>query len=130
MDELKFVKKNANPKTHTTGDCVIRALSLALNQQWEETFEDLCKIAKKKCRMPNDQKVYESYLINKGWSKCSEPRNFDNTKMLIKDAVPYIKEKQLIIYAGSRHITYVEEMTLYDTWDCRRKTMHTYWRKL
>ena len=29
---------NPNPRSNLVGDCVIRALSLALNQDWDETY--------------------------------------------------------------------------------------------
>lgn len=126
---MNFVKYNANPKGKKAGDCVIRAISKALNQSWEKTYSDLCELGLKQCMMPNDKRVFEKYLKLKGWVKCSEPRTWDNHKQMICQAVPFIKDKKLIIYAGSLHVTYVDNQTLYDTWDCRMKTMHTYWRK-
>ena len=32
---------NCNPKGNRVGDCVIRAISKALNQSWEDTYIDL-----------------------------------------------------------------------------------------
>ena len=124
-----FVKYNANPKTDKAGDCVIRALSLALNQSWETTFKDLCELGLKMKRLPNDRKVFGKYLENKGWVKCSEPRNWDNTKMTINQAIPFIKEDIIIVKAGNLHVTCVKDKNIYDTWNCGNRTMHTYWRK-
>ena len=126
---MSYKEYNVNPKTNKAGDCVIRAISLALNQSWEQTYKDLCELGLKKCRMPNDPKVYESYLKDRGWVKCSEPRNWDNTKMKVYQALPFINEHILIIYAGSRHLTCAIDGVVYDTWNSSKQTMHTYWRK-
>lgn len=126
---MRYEYKNANPKTDKAGDCVIRAISLALNQSWETTYKDLFEIGLKMKRMPNDRKVWRKYLESKGWVKCSEPRNWDNTKMTIIRAVDYIKESEIIVNAGNLHVTYIKDKVLYDTWNCSNKTMHSYWRK-
>lgn len=122
-----FIKYDANGKTIKAGDCVIRALSKALNQSWEDIYRDLCEIGLKKHRMPNDRVVWGEYLKKKGWIKCSEPRNWDNTRMTVEAAVKYIKNKVLIINAGNLHVTCAIDGDVYDTWNCSKKTMHTYW---
>lgn len=127
---MGYVKYNVNSKTDKAGDCVIRAISLALNQDWEITFKDLCEIGLKKHRMPNDRLVFSEYLKKKGWVKCSEPRNWDNTRMTVEAAVKYIKESPIIINAGNLHVTCAINGNIYDTWNCSKKMMHTYWRKL
>ena len=33
---------NPNPLGLTTSDCVVRALSILLNQSWDKTYTDLC----------------------------------------------------------------------------------------
>ena len=37
-----FVYTNPNPKNKEIGDCTVRAISLALDQSWEDTYLDLC----------------------------------------------------------------------------------------
>lgn len=37
-----FVEHNENPQSRRVGDCVVRAISTALGQQWDKTFLDLC----------------------------------------------------------------------------------------
>lgn len=53
---------NANPHNKFTDDCVIRALSTAMEQSWEDTFNDLCQISLKYGVMPTDTKCFSRYL--------------------------------------------------------------------
>ena len=39
---------NANAKGNYVNDCVIRAISVAENKTWDQTYEELSKIAQKK----------------------------------------------------------------------------------
>lgn len=38
----RFEYCNPNPKRKSVGDCVIRALSIALDKPWEETYMEIC----------------------------------------------------------------------------------------
>lgn len=37
-----WIKRNENPINNRVGDCVVRAISTALNQEWEKTYTELC----------------------------------------------------------------------------------------
>ena len=43
-DTNTFHFYNANPKNKYTGDCVIRAISTALEQSWEQTIKELTEL--------------------------------------------------------------------------------------
>jgi len=36
-----FIEYNPNPQNKNIGDCVIRAVSKALDQSWEKSYRDL-----------------------------------------------------------------------------------------
>ena len=36
-----FIQYNPNPEGKSTGDCVIRALTKALNKSWEQVYVEL-----------------------------------------------------------------------------------------
>lgn len=131
MYETEYYKfENMNTHNHVNvGDCVIRAISNALEQKWETTFKDLCEIALKLGRMPNDRVVFDRYLVKKGWHKCSEPRNWDNSKMTVRAFMRYTINDVIIANVGSLHVTCIKNKKVHDTWDCSNKTMHTYYVK-
>ena len=123
-----FIYENLNPNNHNNaGDCVIRAISKALNQPWKKTYQDLCEIGCRLGRMPNDRVVFDRYLKSKGWTKCSEPRNWDNTKMTVEAFMRYTKDDVIIANVGSLHVTCIIDKKVYDKWNCTKKTMHTYY---
>ena len=62
---MKFIKYNANPKGWKTGDCVVRGIAVGTQQTWEQVYDDLVNIGRKKCRMPNEEIVYSKYLKDK-----------------------------------------------------------------
>lgn len=124
---MEFKKFNANPKGWKhEGDCVVRAIARATKEKWEDVYEDLCNIGKKKCRMPNSKKVYEDYLEKIGFTKNKMPKKVDNTKYTIKEWIDE-NPKFTGIISVANHLTYVEEGVLIDTWDCSRKSIGNYW---
>lgn len=130
QDTSTFHWFNANPHNRlTAGDCVIRALSTAMNKSWEEVYQDLVKIAIKKGYMPNDKKVYEAYLKSKGWIKQKQPRKWDDTKYTGKEfceeyGSPY---QNIIANIGGHHIVAIVNGKVNDTWDSTDRCIGNYW---
>lgn len=124
-----FTYTNPNPRNlKSTGDCVIRAISLALEQDWLTTFTDLCAVGAKLSRMPNDPKAYTTYLESKGWYKQSQPRKSDNTKFTLREFLKYRKGKA-IVHCGSHHIVCIDGGKALDTWDCSEGCVGVYYIK-
>ena len=124
---MKFEEYNANPKGWKhEGDCVIRAIARATKEEWTTVYDDLCNIGRKKCRMPNSKKVIEEYLKVIGFTKCKMPRKSNNNRYTIRE---WIEEHPRFtgIISVAKHLTYVEEGTLIDTWDCSKKYISNYW---
>lgn len=142
-DTYTFHFYNANPKNKYTGDCVIRAISTALEQSWEQTIKELTELGIKYGYVYNDTKCYERYLKSKGWVKHKQPRKDDNTKYTGKEFCNYLYEYSdcsynpyiqgnVIAHIGGHHIiTYVEEKRrkyrCYDTWDSTDGCIGNYW---
>ena len=60
-----------NPFGLRVGDCVIRAISKALNQSWEKTYIDLCVQGFMMSDLPSSNAVWSSYLKHKGFKRCT-----------------------------------------------------------
>lgn len=123
---------NANPHNKFTDDCVIRALSTAMNQSWEQTFTALCQISLKYGLMPTDTKCFSRYLKQNGWIKQIQPRKYDNTKYtgkefikeVLTDNAPY---QNVIAKIGGHHIVAIVNGKIYDTWDSTNGCIGNYW---
>ena len=123
-----FQKTNINPKDWKTGDCVVRAIAQVNNTSWEVTYQQLCEIGLKKCRMPNDKQTYEALLKQYGWVKQKMPRHADGTRYTVEELIDELPKKTLII-SMANHLTCAKAGTLIDTWNCSQKSVGNYWTK-
>lgn len=118
---------NANPKGKSASDCVVRAICVATNQTWEYTMMEMVKLGIKIGYVFNETRTIDKYLIDKGWTKNREPRNVLNKKITLARFLADHKRGTYIATVGSHHTTLIVNGVVYDTWDCTRKTMHTYY---
>ena len=79
-ETASFIYHNQNPKNKITADCVIRAVSLALDQDYNETIKEMCNLMIKTGYAYNDDKGIDAYLKEKHWIKNKQLRHEDNTK--------------------------------------------------
>lgn len=122
---------NANPKQRNVSDCVVRAVSVALGKSWETAMREMTEEAIKHSCTFNENKGIESYLKSQGWVKYPEPRDINNCKITVSQFLKRIGSNKgtIIANVGSHHVSLIKEGVVWDTWDCTRKTMHSYWRK-
>jgi hypothetical protein len=108
---------NENPKGRLIGDCVIRALSKATGKSWDEVYEELYIIGKKKKRMMNDPKVYKVFLEQQGF-KLSPARRDENNKMITVEEFSYnVDADTMYVIHTRKHLTIVFNGDIYDTWN-------------
>lgn len=143
-----MINVNKNPKGIKTNDCVIRAIAVATNKNWDDVYKDLCEIAFKKKRMPNDKQVYETYLERLGWEKHKQPRSdiyesgYKGTykKYTVEEFVTNLnlekniqRKHDVYIITVAHHMTCVlfenNEYDIHDMWNCENKTIRNYWTK-
>lgn len=127
-DTNYFHYYNANPKGIRAGDCAIRALSLALNQTWEDTLQGLTDVALKCKRSPTEIVTIAKYLNQKGWRKELQPKHIDGTKYTGKQFIDArLKPAVIICKIGPHHISVIHGGRFYDTWDPSDYTVGNYW---
>ena len=117
---MRYQKFNNNPKGLKTGDCIVRAISLALNKPWHEVFDDLVKIAKEKSSMPSMDIVYFEYLSS--FDRITPKVEKGKKRMKVSD----LSEGTYIVKVAN-HVTCIKDGTLMDLWDCRNKCAYRYW---
>lgn len=62
MKKETYYNYNENPLQNRVGDCVVRAISTALNQPWDKTYKELCDLGFELKAMPNDKTTYKTFL--------------------------------------------------------------------
>lgn len=137
-DTATFHNFNANPRNKITTDCVIRALSTAMERPYNEVYEELFKFSLKCGLMLNDHKCYEKYLEAQGWIKHSQPRKDDNTKYTGKQFCKWIQDsyeyaigitQPIIAHIGGHHIVAIMDGKVNDTWDSTGGAIGNYWTR-
>ncbi len=123
-----FIRLNLNPYSLDNGDCVIRALTLALNYNWFMVHDELCFLSRKMADMPSSNRVWKTYLINKGYKEtqventcpdCLTVERFARSHpkgRYILSTAEYAKARDNLIVTGT-HVVAVIDGDWYDTWD-------------
>ena len=124
-----MIRLNLNPKGIKASDCVVRAISYATQQSWDDVYRGLADIGFKMKRMPNEKKVYEKYLEQLGWSKQKQPRKDSGFKYTVDEFADDMPRDVYIITVAN-HMTVLADREIVDTWDCGHKTVGNYWIKI
>ena len=64
-----WIEYNPNPFGLRVGDCVIRAISKALDKSWEEIYIGLCVQGFMTGDLPNSNAIFSAYLRHKGFKR-------------------------------------------------------------
>lgn len=122
-----FRKINVNPKNRITQDCVIRALSLFLNQDYYKVLDDLFDIYKSTGFHIADPVCFMIYLKRittlVRTNIIKEPVTLDefcekiNTKSLDKFPNMTVNNcNKVLVLLGNTHLTYIENGYVLDTY--------------
>ena len=121
-----WIEYNPNPLGLRVGDCVIRAISKALNQDWEKTYIDLCVQGFMMGDLASSNAVWSAYLKHRGFKRhtiddCPDCYTVDD----------FCKEHTAGVYVigtGS-HAVAVVDGCYYDAWPSGRETPVYYFEK-
>ena len=122
---IGYENKNINPKGKKTGDCVVRALSLALGRDYVDVYRELFDISLLTGYIINDKRVEEKFLTKHGFVKHKQPKKPSGKKYLIGEIDKICRDKVIVI-SCAHHLTVVLDGTLVDSWDCRGKCISNY----
>lgn len=112
---MAWIHFNPNPMSNRVGDCTIRALSLALNQDWDSTYLDIVIEGFVLKDMPSSNAVWASYLQENGFSRHIIPDTCPNCYTISKFAEDH--PSGIYILATGTHVVTVKDGNYYDTWD-------------
>ena len=122
-----YIYYNPNPDSKSTSDCVIRALTLAVNKNWEETYLDVVTEGFLMHEMPSVNGVWGNYLFKHGF-----------TKYVIPNTCPYcytVKQfcidnpRGTFVLGTGTHAVTVVDGNYYDTSDSGNEVPIYYWKK-
>lgn len=122
-----FVKYNPNPIHKRVGDCVIRAISKALNQSWEQTYVGIVLKGFELADMPSGNAVWGAYLRDKGFTRHIVPDDAD-VAYTVEDFARDHPQGTFIL-AMNGHVVCLRDGDVFDTWDSRHELPIYYWTK-
>lgn len=124
---MDFITFNPNPKHKSVGDCVIRAICVATDKEWDDVFIELMLKGYDMKDIPTANYVWGAYLHDLGFKR----EIIDNTCpdcYTIKDFITDNPAGTFVLGTGT-HAATVKDGKLYDTWDSSNEVPIYYWRK-
>ena len=118
-----FIETNPNPNGSYASDCMVRAISIATNKSWNETYINLCLTGLMMYDMPSSNRVWSEYLRSEGYT-CHTVNDIDTVRDFCNE---YFRGTYIIV-AGTRVIA-VKNGNYYDTSDSGDETPMYYWIK-
>lgn len=117
---------NENPVNARVGDCVIRAISTALNQDWVKTYAELCVQGLMFCDLPSSNAVWASYLSHKGHKRYVIPN--DCNCYTVEDFCKDHPKGVYILGTGTHALTVIDG-DYFDVWNSGQETPIYYFTK-
>lgn len=107
-----FKYLNKNPLGRRVNDCTVRAISLATNKTWDETFRILGEFARAQAIMPDEVTYIDEYL-SRHYNRVCGCRH---EKITVGE---FVKRNPMGVYliTMSGHITCAIDGCIYDTFD-------------
>ena len=124
---MAFIGVNPNPNGSYVGDCVIRALSIAMNKTWHEIYIELSIQGLVLCDMPSSNRVWGEYLKSQGYHRYIIPDTCPQC-YTIRDFCADNPEGTFILGTGT-HVVTVIDGDYYDSWDSGDELPIYYWKK-
>lgn len=118
-----YIEFNNNPVGRRTGDCVVRAISKALNIGWEAAHLMLDVNAISMGDMPSADSVWGATLRQNGFYK-----HLVNGYVTAED---FCEEhpKGIYVLAFGGHVATAISGSLFDAWDSSKEVVQYYWSK-
>tara|TARA_R110000737_G_C14241292_1_gene424834 strand:+ start:91 stop:483 length:393 start_codon:yes stop_codon:yes gene_type:complete len=109
------------------GNCVPRAIAIALEKSYLDVWNELMDLAKENGLFPNTERCYSYYLLKYGWHK-QKPQRTANGKMR---KLKYFNSKNISAIVHTRkHLVCVKNGKILDIWNPSTYKAGSYWIKI
>ncbi|MBR5270865.1 MAG: hypothetical protein IKV64_01645 [Clostridia bacterium] len=118
---------NPNPCGNRVGDCVIRAISKALNQAWEDTYIELTIQGYIMGDLLSSNAVWGAYLKSKGFAREIVSNDCPEC-YTINDFCNEYPQGVFVIGTGTHAVAVINGI-IFDTWNSGDETPIYYYKK-
>ena len=121
---MRWEYYNPNPAARRVGDCAVRAVSAALNVDWETAYALIAEAGFNMADMPSSNDVWGAVLRQHGFYKATLPRCPD-----CYTAEEFAKENPVGTFVAlfDGHVACIRDGIILDTWDSTGETMNAVW---
>ena len=122
-----YVYTNPNPTGRMVGDCAIRAVSIALNVDWETAYALIAKAGFLMGDMPSSNSVWGAVLRQHGFIR----KSLSNTCPDCYTAEDFCEDhpRGTFVLGFGNHVATVIDGNLYDAWDSSQEVPQYYWER-
>lgn len=117
---MSYKYYNANSKNNFIDDCVVRSISVAEGETWDDTYDKLSALARREGLLMSNVSFVEDYLDERYVRKCFR-------SITVGDFVEH-HPKGIYLITMNGHITCSYYGTIIDTFDCRNRIMKCAWK--
>lgn len=121
-----WVQCNPNPLKKEVPDCVIRAISIALNKNWYDVYDDVCHVGRNECNMPSSDSVWGRYLYQCGFEPFLLPESCPRCTTV--SAFSRLFPEGTYIIGTGHHAVAVIDGNYYDSWDSGNEVPSFFWK--
>lgn len=122
-----YVEYNPNPTGRRVGDCAVRAITVALDVDWETAYVLICSNGFNMGDMPSSDSVWGALLRQYGFYREAIPTECADC-YTAEDFANEHPEGVYVLGFGS-HTCTVRDGTIYDSWDSRAEIPIYFWHK-
>lgn len=121
-----WMKCNPNPQHKEVPDCVVRAITIALNRRWIDVYDDLCALGRREFNMPSADAVWGKYLYQMGFEPFLLPKTCP--KCITIRAFAHMFPRGTYIIGTGSHAVAVVNGDYYDSWDSGNEIPSFFWK--
>lgn len=118
---------NPNPNGTYTGDCVVRAITKAIDTDWDTAYMELAVQGYLMSDMPSANHVWGAYLRENGFVRKAIPNTCPDCYTIRDFCID--NPSGLFVLATGTHVVTVKDGDYYDTWDSGNEIPVYYFEK-
>lgn len=124
---MAYIQFNNNPMSRNVGDCSVRAVSKALDTDWETAYIMLMVNGYSMGDMPSSDSVWGAVLRQNGFYRDVIPNTCPDCYTAEDFCVDHPKGTYVLAFGG--HVATVVDGSLYDSWDSSHLLPQFYWHR-
>ena len=122
---MAYIEYNPNPVSRHVGDCSVRAISKALDVDWESAYILNAVNGFSMGDMPSSDAVWGATLRQNGFYRYVIPNNCPDCYTAEQFCIDHPKGTYVLGFGG--HVATVVDGDLYDSWNSSKEIPQFYW---